>query len=300
MKAKENVFLMRLIQVHQWMDGFYKGLLDSDIGEVSFNSLIDAINLFNEDGDEEDIKVKEVLFHAGRGYFVFNALFFLEKYMIEEEKKDYQKEVVDIINVSVQNASQQERQVFETKSEVIVESALSESDEVPRERKGLLQRVYYGVKSFFRKAFKVGKKIFRWIKDKVKRVAGFLKDFFKKMFVHLGKALYYIGEGIKYIIGKNPLIKVTETNQVLTSKILIDGDANCIVSQNCTREDIRSYGKQVRVTINSMVFSLKVVTLVIKTVQQMLMFFTWPLLLLNIVKAFKEIVAEYKLINSLS
>ena len=118
------------------------------------------------------------------------------------------------------------------------------------------------------------------------------------MFIDLGKALYYIGEGILYIIGKNPLINITKEGNVLASKILIDGDATCIVSDNCTSLDIAEYRKQTLVTINSMRFRIKVITLVIKTVQQMFTVISWPLLLLNIVNSFKEISIEYKLINT--
>jgi hypothetical protein len=31
---------MRLIQVHQWQDGLYNGLLDSDMGELTINSIL--------------------------------------------------------------------------------------------------------------------------------------------------------------------------------------------------------------------------------------------------------------------
>ena len=298
LNSKLNSFLIRLIQIHQWMDGSYQGLLDSELGDVSFESILESIRLFNDEKDKDDIKSKEVIFHAGKGYFIFNALFFLEEYKVENKKLDYQGEVVAMINSNLIASTEEEVKVFNKNVDKISTESFNNSERILSERKGLLQRIYYGVKSFFKKAFKIGQRIFRWIRDNLKKAFSFLKDFFRKLFMNLGKALYYFKEGILYILGINPLIKITSQNHLLASKIQIDGDANCFVSSGCGIEEIKAYKKRTSETIHSMVFSLKVVTLVIKTVQYLVSFLSWPLLLMNIVKSYSEIVKEYKLITN--
>ena len=75
-------FVLRLIQVHQWQDGIYQGLLDSDIGEVTIKSIITAVDLYNM-ADNKHIDTYRVLTHLVDNYFLFNGLFFLQEFLIE-------------------------------------------------------------------------------------------------------------------------------------------------------------------------------------------------------------------------
>ena len=107
---------MRLIQVHQWQDGLYDGLLDSDIGELTLKSILSAIDLYNVIKNRQ-IKTHRVLTHVVRDYYLFNGLFFLQEYMVEDdeggETQNAEEIIISDLLQQVEKANDGELSAFE-------------------------------------------------------------------------------------------------------------------------------------------------------------------------------------------
>lgn len=296
-KADLNSFIVRIIQVHQWAEGIYDGLLDNDFGEVTFQSVQTMITLFNEDEDTEEIRLKELVAHVGQGYYMLNAHYLLQHYMVEKAE-DLLVSATDSITEQVQNAKAEEQKVFSDNCQIILDQAVNDMSVGAEKQPGLIKRVYYGLKRIFRKIFRFGEKLFKWIVRKVDKIIGFLKSFFKKLVKVAGTALKLFADGIRFLIGRKPIFSSEASNRFQFSQFQLDGDSFSIVTSN-SGSDIATHSETVVKTIRSLAFSLEVVEQILKLVKYVAAAaLTWPLLLMQLVKAFKEISEKYKLVNS--
>ena len=285
-------FVLRLIQVHQWQDGLYEGLLDSDIGEVTIRSILDAIELFNLAADKR-IESFRVLTHLVNGYFLFNGLFFMQEYMIESGAQGNEEET--IINDVMGNAGRADDEslnLFEANMELLkIEIALA-SRKQPEEKKGFLKRIYFGVKKFLKKVVAVSKKIFGWIVHLAKKFWGLLKKVFGHFFAKLSKGIRAFVDGMRFLLGKKSTTTTGE-NGLISSVIRLDGDCYSIVAGN-TSVITHEHNHKIKYNVTSMEFALSVVGGVLNIVVKALSVLSWPMLIFAIVKVFKHISESYQ------
>ena len=286
-------FILRLIQVHQWRDGFYSGLLDSDIGEVTLKSMLDAIDFYNST-ENRNIKTYRVITYVHQGYFVFNSLFFLKEYMIEETTPANQNGEFYVLNnltSQLGQSNEKDRADFSSNINKLKADIYLESEQEPGEKNGFLRRVYFGVKKLIQKALRFARKIFSWIKDKVEKVWGFLKTLFRDFFENLEMGIRAFVDGINFLFGRKPL-ESSNGNEMIISKFSIDGDSVSITSgqiSNVLQDHLDTIGYNVK----SMKFTLTIVGGILKLIIEMVSIIIWPLLILNIIKTYKNISASY-------
>ncbi|MCW0484584.1 hypothetical protein [Gaoshiqia sediminis] len=285
-------FLVRLIQVHQWQEGFYSGLLDSDLGEVSLQSLIDSVETYNL-ADGKDIKMHRVLTYLGNGYFMFNALFFLQEYMVDNQPTEEQK-LWENLAGEVENADDESREKFtanlqQLRDEVSLQSTVEEKG-------GFLKRIYFGFKKLIRKAFRFLRKIFRWVLERIEKVWGFVKKLFASFFENLYNGLRAFVDGIKFLLGRKLVFTGTPV-QFIISKISPDGDVATLVI-NAGPDIVMQHVRETRYQLSAMAFSLAVVGNVLKLAVQPFQLITWPLLLFKLVGSFQS--ASARLRNSVT
>ncbi|MCF8365609.1 MAG: hypothetical protein K9H16_07505 [Bacteroidales bacterium] len=286
-------FVLRLIQVHQWKDGFYSGLLDSDMGEVTLKSMLDAIEFYNN-SENRNIKIHRVLTYVHQGYFIFNGLFFLQEYMVENDQltaKDGEQKVLDNILSQLVVSDEQGKTDFSSNMNKLKNEIYSEAEQKPSERKGFLQRIYFGVKGLIKKAFRFARKIFSWIKDKVMKMWGFLKTLFRTFFDNLAMGIRAFVDGINFLFGRK-FIESSLGNEMIVSKFSIDGDSVSITSGQISKI-LETHLQTIDYNIKSMKFTLAVAGGILKLLMEMVSILTWPLLMFNIIKIYKNISASY-------
>jgi hypothetical protein len=284
-------FVMRLLQIHQWQDGFYNGLLDSDIGDVSLKGFLDTIDFYNE-SENQRIKTHRVITYVHRGFFIFNSLFFLQEYMVEDENGASEDLLVDSISGQLQDAGADDQSAFYANLQQLKFDIYKQSEEKPKERKGLLQRIYYGVKRLLKKAFRFVKKIFNWVKDKVEKAWGLLKGLFRNFFEDLQMGIRAFVDGINFIFGKKGIESNLE-NESIYSKFSIDGDSVSLTTSRISNV-LKLHIQNVDHNINAMKFTLAIVAGILKLIINMVSIITWPLLLMNIIKIYKNISGAYQ------
>ncbi|TAJ12071.1 hypothetical protein DMA11_14395 [Marinilabiliaceae bacterium JC017] len=287
-------FIMRLIQIHQWQEGFYDGLLDSNMGELTLKSFLDAIDLYNK-ANNRWIKPHRIITYVEDGYFLFNALFFLQEYMIEDHAPQQRKEDDLVLSAMADNlakADEGTQLAFQQNMEQLKKEIRQGAETPPKERKGFLHRVYYGIKRLIKKAAKLAGKLFNWIVDKVKEGWKFLKKLFTHFFEQLSEGLKAFIDGIKFLIGRRAIHTASENNFIISS-FSIDGDAVSLVSTGAVQL-IPSHLRQVNYWVGAMQFSLAIAGGVLKIIMQALNALSWPILLFTIIKVYKNISKSFK------
>ncbi len=294
-------FILRLIQVHQWQEGLYEGLLDSDIGEVTIKSIINAVDLYNIT-NRKNIQLHRVLTYVNNGYFLFNALFFLQEYMIEDdslnEAKDAEEIILGNILESAARANDTQLTAFGLKVDMLKAEAVAAGIRHPQEKQGLLKRIYYGIRNLFKKVVKISKQIFRLVIELSDRFKGVLKKIFGHFFEQLSKGLKAFTDGIKYIMGR----KSTTTHArdaMISSVIRIDGDSFSIVSGNAGPL-IPLHTKKVEYHVASMTFSLSIVGGVMKLILSAINVISWPFIVFTIISIYKQISESFRKLESIT
>jgi hypothetical protein len=289
-------FIMRLIQVHQWQDGLYNGLLDSDMGELTINSILKTNELYNSANDKR-VPSFRILTHLVDDYFLFNALFFLQEYMVEEEKTDHPEDrILNDLMHNITQASDGELNAFDLHMNVIKGEIATASENKPVERKGFLQRVYYGVKKIFSKIAKFSRKIFTWVVRFADQFKEILKKVFGGFFDSLSTGIRAFIAGIKTILGRGGIISSSE-NGMIASVIRLDGDCYNFVTGNKSITLVDTHIKSVDTQVKNLRFSLAIVGGVLKIVAASLSVFSWPMLMMTIVKTAKQITETYRNLN---
>lgn len=281
-------FLVRLIQVHQWQEGFYNGLLDSDLGEVSLQSLIDSVETYNL-ADGKDIKTHRVLTYLGNGYCMFNALFFLQEYMLSDQPAEEQK-LWEALAGEVNNADAESREKFSANLQQFRDEVLLQP--AAEEKAGFLKRIYFGSKKLIRKAFRFLRKIFRWVLDRVEKMWGFLKKLFTSFFENLYYGLRAFVDGVKFLMGRK-VVFTGNPVEFIISKISPDGDVATLVI-NAGPDFVMQHVRETRYQLAAMAFSLAVVGQVLKLAVQPLQLITWPLLLFKLVGSFQSANVRFR------
>jgi hypothetical protein len=121
-----------------------------------------------------------------------------------------------------------------------------------------------------------------------------LKGVFRDFFKNLKTGIKAFLDGIKFILGnKTSLTMADGASDWLITRFRLDGDVVSIAN-SLDKDLIKKHADTNRYMVSTLGFALTVVSVIVKLVFKALNFLTWPLLLINIVKAFKSIKASYQ------
>jgi hypothetical protein len=170
------------------------------------------------------------------------------------------------------------------------------SRQQPVERKGFLQRIYYGVKKFFKKIVKFSKKIFRWVVSFYEKFKGLLKKVFGSLFEKLSAGIRAFMTGLQFLLGNSETITMDGPN-LMASVIKIDGDCYNIIAGRPANEAVIKHQEMITYKVRSLHFALAVVGGVLSIVVRSLSVISWPFLLMTIINTIKEISKSYQELN---
>jgi len=287
-----NLFITRTIQVHQWMDGFYEGKLNGELDTVSLTSIQQMLQFYNLD-DADNLKLKEILVYIGRGFFVFNALCFMKHYMIEDVPENNEEKVISDLLVQSQKLSPEKKTAFEENTCKLFEAAQNERSEI---QKSFATRVYHGLRSFFKKLFRIGKKLIRWMTEKLDKVWSIMKSFFQKIIEQSKRALKSLVQGIKFLLGRTPLI-TNSTNKLAISNIEFAGDSLHIIDEHLKSDVLKTHQLAIEKFQDGIQFSIAIVGELFQMLKYLVAgVIGWPLLLLQLAQSIKTVYQKYNLI----
>lgn len=292
----DNDFVIRLIQIHQWMAGFYHGKLDGDLGPVTIQSLLQVIDSYNESGDDIDEKKALVILVEKEGIIAFNTIFFLNKYKVEQSQSDKTVQTLEAINTSYQGAKPEQQAAFNTN----FNKGISNAREGKRitAKQGFFGRLFSGIKGFFKKIFRFAKRIFGWIAKAVGKVASFIGNFLKKIYEVIKEAAKHFIEGVKFLLGKTVVLSGNPNQNILTQ---FSSDSDVFnLAKNLDETILNTHKSKVNEKVQSLKFSLLLIALLFKTIRLLLLgaAVAWPIFLLKLAKSFKQLIDQYKQIQT--
>lgn len=292
----DNGFVIRLIQIHQWMAGFYHGKLDGDLGPVTIQSLLQVIDSYNEAGDDINEKKALVVLVEKEGIVAFNTIFFLNKYKVEQSQSDKTIQTLESINASYQGASPEQQAAFNTNFHQGIANVRDGKSAAVKQ--GFLGRIFSGIKGFFKKIFRFAKRIFGWIAKAVGKVASFIGNFLKKIYEVIKEAAKHFIEGVKFLLGKTVVLSGNPNQNILTQ---FSSDSDVFnLAKNLDSTILNTHKSKVNEKVQSLKFSLLLIAMLFKTIRLLLLgaAVAWPIFLLKLAKSFKQLIDQYKQIQT--
>lgn len=294
-----NRFLLRLIQVHQWMAGSYNGVLDGDIGKITMESLLEVISQYNNE-DRKDVKTDKILVRITGNTYLFNAVHFLVKYSQEFQTEDRTLASLQVISESIKSANAEDQQQFEANFQAEIENIKAGEKQVPENRNGFLPRIFTGIKTFFKKIFRLAKKLFKWIVEQAKKAIQFVRNVIRMIYGVLKEAVIHFINGVKFLLGKLPINTIQSRSAGMSTQFDLDKDAvNVVFGSDGSL--FQQHIKNVNQTVGSMQFSLAFIIFLFKTLKSAFLAtvpIAWPLFVLKMVYSFNHVIKQYQLINN--
>lgn len=294
-QSEFNSFTLRLIQIHQWMGGFYNGNIDDYFGPISLNSLTNIIDTYAEAFDTK-VKLEEVLVIIKGDVFLFNSLFFLKQYKEESYANDNSIDTLNIVSQTYNKANENERQSFEQNINTEIESINNSSSQIGNNLT-FSKKVFTGIKTFFKKVFKFAGKIFKWIAEQTSKFLDFIKAFIRNLYEYIKLAIRHFLNGIKFLIGKSPIVSQNKNGSYNYTNFDFDKDVISIINSDTGK--LEEHVNKAHTLVKSMDFSLEVISLVfglLRTLLASASAIALPIFLLKLAKSFKLVLDKYKLI----
>lgn len=282
--SNPNKFILRLVRVFQWVNGYYHGDLGPTFSEKSFESLLDLVDL-DRKRDFKGLAVDLV-----NGYWGLNIVFLLRRMDLPDEKlkvATVPKGLADL-GAALEEKKDTLLDIFETKSTPLM--SISMSTERSQRRKELIQLGYFeyrGTKAMLETAFRYSKNFWDWLKEKWEQLKGLVKNIAGFVFRMLREAYRCLADGLSILLGK----RVVNTSNVVLTDFAFDFDAYTAVASHSTPAQLEQHGKIILAKAQGMHGTLVVLGKVIRFVYDTTNPVGWIQLGMKIAEFIKELVA---------
>ena len=284
-----NQFLVRLLQLHQWTNGYYNGVIDSNLGRRTFRSIREI------DKDIKVLKLRFVLYQLNpqSGTWLLNIRYlfaemidsldaFKEQDDFETVVQKYELEIAN--NPNIQN---QKRRIDQELSKTI--------KEINKNRvNNKMRRIYFGVRSLARSIVRGMARLIQLIVKGLKFIYRLLRNFVLLLYREIREGLRKFGQGIAFLFGKRQITtSFTDGRPAIVTRFDFDCDvrsfANLDAGQHITRHRINCHS----ITHNlefALVLTAKIIEWTFQAVR-----LTWVTILIRIALYFrKQIKAFFK------
>ncbi len=282
-----NQFLTRLLQLHQWTNGYYNGLIDSDLGRRTFRSIREI------DRDIKGMKLRFVLYqlnpHTGTWLLNIRYLFAEMIDSLEAFKKaddfetvveKYESEIAS--NPEIRN---QKKRIDRELNKTI--------KEVNKNRKNnKLRRVYFGVRSLARSIVRGMGRLIKLIVKGVKFIYRLLKNFVLMLYREIREGLRKFGQGIAFLFGKRQITtSFANGSPAIITRFDLDCDVRCFANLNCGQY-VTDHRMNCHSIIHNLEFALALTAKIIEWTFRAIRL-TWVTILIKIALYFRKQVKTF-------
>ena len=288
-----NQFLIRLIQIRQWMNGHYYGYLDGEFADRTFQSILD----FTEEEELKSLRLKYILTKLGqnqKGFWLLNAQYFFECLVTLDHSPapNNSAELIALYEQCLQNGEH----IYQ--SEKVKEAWQAYNAELKTglqtSEKGI-RRFYLGGKSIAKSIGRVLHRILRFILKGTKIVLRILKNLLKIIYKEIREGTRNFFEGMAFLFSR----RVIETQDPMTTKRAIsrfdfDFDSMVLLSDDLPYETHDLHIQNCMAKTSNLHFSMRLCGKVLKWVFSLASgTITWPRLAIKIAFYFKRLLVDY-------
>lgn len=286
---EEGKFLVRLLQLHQWVSGYYLGTIDGELGDLTFSSFIELAQGETESGNT-DFKMNLLVGFVADKYWVVNPHYILGEFTYRTD--EYAPSGSDVFS----SFDQEYEKLDSTEKQTVDENIRSTWKSMNVGFSGDLKssanrfrRIYFGAKSLLKSFWQGMKNIFKKLKEKivdlVSNLFNLVKNFVKYMYREIRESLHIFSRGLKFLFGK----RLLETDDCFT-KFDFDLDSISAIKGPLTATTLKTHQQLLIETTTGLTFCLALTGQIIHVV--LLLTLSWPKLILEAGVLLKKLVKE--------
>jgi hypothetical protein len=288
-----NSFLFRLLQVQQWMSGFYRGEIGQRTASISFESILEYLRFERESG-KIDMSLWHVVAHITDRFWAFNIMYYFneikELYQDPTTMNDVMEEFKKVSSARTNDDFQMSSIAVQRMDELWSSNniGMHTLDSSPR------ANFYHGAKTVIKRIGKVLTKVFDWFRDKLTQLINWLKSVVKIIYRELREGIQVFAHGMKFVFGKREIITRTLPSGVVATKFDLDADGIVFASSDLnSKKDIKDHVEKTTFFGSSLMFSLTLTGKIIHWAIGLVTGGTWAEVLVKIAQIFHEMVKEW-------
>ncbi len=283
-------FLIRLMQIAQWISGYYLGEIDGKLGEFTFESFLQLVQGEKENGN---INFETYLFigSVSKDLWVVNPHYLLrEMTRSETDIVDLNSRVFDSFDKEYKKLDEVEKKTVDENMSTAWRSINVDFSSDMKSTAHRFRRIYYGARSLLQSFWKGFKSIFNKLKDDVKSffngLTNMVKNFAKFLYREIREALQIFSRGLNFLFGKREL----ETKDCVTK---FDFDLDCVTYNTIplTDSSVKDHHQLLVATTTGLTFCLTLTGRIIHLV--MIAGLGWQRLLIEAGIMLKKMVKEW-------
>ncbi len=289
-----NNYLIRLIQIFQWTNGFYYGKLDNEIGNRAFSALDDMATY------SRGLRLKFILSrlsdnHAGtEGYWILNVkyLFIKLSAILQDEK---QKTTQDLLEEYEDKFVKKDSKIGNKVTDAAY-SEIVEENQQDIKNPGSLRRIYYGIKRIATTLFDALIDLIKIIKQGIEHLIYMVKNLIKIVYREIREGVRKFRDGLKFLFGNRVLNTVSSNGSLIITKYDFDFDAISYIPPDIKKQDAKAHSNMVNRFGNNLNFTLELTGKLLKWVFQLIELGTpigWARLAIKIAIHYKHLIIKW-------
>ena len=283
-----NRVILRLLQIRQWMSGYYQADLDSKLEALTFESLLDLVKS-EKAGGNTSFNAQSFIGYIGQDYWALNIHYLLDQY--SEAIDNQQVNLDDIFHAyqqTVVTAKPKQLNMLEQNMNQAWTAQIAETTANMSGAGKFVGKLYYGAKSVVKALWKGIKAIFKVFVKTITKMANYLKSLVRVLFREIREGLQSFAIGMKFLFGKREVITGEGTARIF-SKFDFDMDCRMIYGRQISESELTTHIQELQKRTKGLEFAMMLTGKVIKMLM-ILLTGGWQVLLIKIGLAFKNLI----------
>ncbi len=293
-----NNYLIRLIQVFQWTNGYYYGKLDSEIGDRTFSALDDMSDYTRK------LRLKFILSklsdaHDGsRGFWILNIKYLfdhLSDIIAEHSEEVTTRELLEKYEEEFQGTDEHKNKIGNEAMDRGYKEIVEENEEDLREH-GMIRRIYYGIRSIARTLIKALSDIIQILKRGIQRLIYLVKNLVKIVYKEIREGVRKFKAGMHFLFGHRIIQTITENQSAIYTKFDFDFDAMSYIPDQTTKLEKINHIQKLQQASANLDFSLVLTARVLKWTFRIIEAGTplgWARLAIRIAIQYKKLMIQW-------
>ncbi len=293
-----NNFLIRLIQIFQWTNGFYYGKLDNKVGNRTFSSLDDMVTY------SKGLRLKFILSRLSenqsgtKGYWILNIKYLFKKlsdnllnvkadFTTKDLLEHYEKQVLKIESKGKKVGNEITDRCY---GEIVEENQSDIQED------GTIRRIYYGIKNIATTLFDALNDLISIIKSGIEKLIYLLKNLIKIVYKEIREGVRKFKDGMIFLFGKRQFATPVGIDSAIITKFDFDFDAITFAPPQVSKKEMKIHTETLLRFSNNLNFSLVLTGKILKWALKLIDIGTpigWAKLSLRIAIQYKRMIIEW-------
>lgn len=292
-----NAYLIQLIQIFQWTNGFYYGDLDQQIGDRTFSALNDMSTY------SKGLRLKFILSRLSendegtRGYWILNIKYLFQKLstILREQPKVTTQQLLEKYETEFVEGDTKATKIGNMATDQGYRDIVQEN-QTDLKKSGVIRRIYYGVKRIATTLYNALNDLIQLLRRGIKKLIYLVKNLIKIVYKEIREGLRKFKDGMIFLFGNRQFATPTTEGSVIFTKFDFDFDATVIGPQRVSHLDYIHHTTKLQRFSKNLDFTMVLTGKILKWVFRLIQVGTpigWGRLAIKVAIYYKHLILKW-------